>query len=201
MPKSKVFDARQTLWYSYSSWREIGMSRESLGSDEISCPVREIEALRNSLVRSSCSVELILPLNFVSMERISTADQLWVRTFNMENIKYFIMQAKICLFWQVCGFKCVCGTVEHHTHDEFQSVQSKTVTAMWCQIIPHIMQQKLFSSPQKWTNSNRKIWGFPTKNNWRIKETAENKEHFRVHWPIFEGPNLTTPGSLPNYFS
>lgn len=97
MPKSKVFDARQTLWYSYSSWREIGMSRESLGSDEISCPVREIEALRNSLVRSSCSVELILPLNFVSMERISTADQLWVRTFNMENIKYFIMQAKICL--------------------------------------------------------------------------------------------------------
>ena len=73
------------------------------------------------------------------------------------SISVIQIQDLITMHFELYGFKCVRGTVEHHTRDEFQSMQSKTVTAMWRQIIPHIMQQKLFSSPQKWTNSNRKI--------------------------------------------
>lgn len=41
------------------------------------------------------------------------------------------IQDLITMHFELYGFKCVRGTVEHHTRDEFQSMQSKTVTAMW----------------------------------------------------------------------
>lgn len=43
-------------------------------------------------------VRLILPLDFVSTEGISIADQQWARKFNMEKIKHLKMQAEICFY-------------------------------------------------------------------------------------------------------